>query len=234
MDEDVPDTTLVQLVLNRLPQSFDVTISSISNMDALPTLDGIRAKLISVAHRMQQRSLQLGEEDQEALLTRSQQGRRKARGGSSQHGCKSNNQDTEDKQSRASPICYYYGKTRHIARNYLDNKYRPLEKKNKHVNSVEESDDSEHEELEASIMEFTQSLDNHNWFLDSGASKHIISDSSKLDITRENSARGRVQAVGNEPHAVQARGFATLSTKEGEIKLSNVLHVPSISKNYSR
>jgi hypothetical protein len=97
---------------------------------------------------------------------------------------------------------------------------------------VEESDGSKHEELEASIMELTQALGNHNWFLDSRASEHITSDSNKLDITRKNSVGGRVRAAGNEPHAVQARGSATFSTKKGEIKLSNVLYVPSISKNF--
>jgi hypothetical protein len=54
MGEDVLDTTLVQMVLNGLPRRFDAMISSISNMDALSTFDGVSAKLISAAHLMQQ------------------------------------------------------------------------------------------------------------------------------------------------------------------------------------
>ena len=126
-------------------------------------------------------------------------------------------------------ICYCCGKQKHIARNYPDNKYRPTERKKKKVNTIEDSDDSEHEDLEASIIKITKSLDNHNWFRDSGALEHITSDSDKLDLKRENSSRGRVQAVENEPHRVHARGPATLLTKEGEIKLSNVLYVPSMT-----
>ena len=88
-----------------------------------------------------------------------------------------------------------------------------------------------HEDLEASIMEITKSLDNHNWFLDFGALEHITSDNDKLDLKKENSFGRRVRAVGNEPHVVHARGPATLLTKEGEIKLSNILYIPSITKN---
>jgi hypothetical protein len=102
---------------------FDVTISSISNMDALPTFDNVSTKLISTVHQMQQRSFQLGEEDQKALLTRSQCGRGRAKGKSFQHGHRSNNKEIEDKRSRTGPICYCYGKTWHIARNYPDSKY---------------------------------------------------------------------------------------------------------------
>ena len=40
-----------------------------------------------------------------------------------------------------------------------------------------------------------------------------------------------MRATGNEPHTVQAWGPATLLTKDGAIKLSNVLYVPSITKN---
>jgi hypothetical protein len=40
-----------------------------------------------------------------------------------------------------------------------------------------------------------------------------------------------VRATGNEPHTIQARGLATLLTKDGAIKLSNVLYVSSITKN---
>jgi hypothetical protein len=39
-------------------------------------------------------------------------------------------------------------------------------------------------------MEITKFLDNHNWFLDSGASEHITSEKTMLDMTRENSSRG--------------------------------------------
>ena len=52
MEEDVLDTILVQLVLNEPPRNFDATISSILNMDILPTFDGVSAKLTTVAHRM--------------------------------------------------------------------------------------------------------------------------------------------------------------------------------------
>jgi hypothetical protein len=59
----------------------------------------------------------------------------------------------------------------------------------------------------------------------------ITNDSDKLDVKWRNSYEGRVLAASNEPYAVYARGPGTLLTKKGTIKLSNVLYVPSITKN---
>jgi hypothetical protein len=152
MGENVLDTTLVQLVLNGLPRSFDNSISSISNLDVLPSFDRVSAKLLTEAHRMQQRSIQLGEEDQEALVA--QYGKMKIRTAGASTRDKKTLEKIPDSKGRRPIICYTCGKSGHIARNCVDSKYRPQEGQERTVNAVVEEE--EYEELEASIAEITK------------------------------------------------------------------------------
>ncbi|KAL4291628.1 hypothetical protein GQ457_14G026100 [Hibiscus cannabinus] len=70
------------------------------------------------------------------------------------------------------------------------------------------------------------------WFVDSGASHHVSPDSSKLVDGVEYSGPGKL-IVGNGMHIGISRigQSSLLSTSSRTLRLNNVLHVPSITKN---
>jgi hypothetical protein len=185
VDKDIPDLTPILIVLNGLLRSFEGTVSSIFNMDKLNSYNAVSTKLVSAAYRMKAQALHLGDEDQEALVMISQRGWGGRTSNNSYRFKKDSGQSSEDRKT--GPICYCCRKPRHIARNCSESKYKPPKRKNKKVNAVEEESDSkkdEYNELEASIAEVTKTLDNHNWYLDLGASEHITTKSCALDTMR--------------------------------------------------
>ena len=74
---------------------------------------------------------------------------------------------------------------------------------------------------------------NGSWYLDSGASSHIIVDPDKLDHLPTSSGVeiSEIKTGGGESHPVQGTGTATVQTNNGAIKLKSVKYVPSMKKN---
>ncbi|SOV03491.1 uncharacterized protein UDID_18685 [Ustilago sp. UG-2017a] len=67
------------------------------------------------------------------------------------------------------------------------------------------------------------------WILDSGATHHMVCDESKL--IAPTARRGFIDTAGQERLQVQAIGDATLQVGNVKIPLTDVLYVPSLSKN---
>jgi hypothetical protein len=75
--------------------------------------------------------------------------------------------------------------------------------------------------------------DNGPWYLDSGASGHIVADSQKLD-SQPSSSGVYIQEIktgGGESHSMKGTSTSTMRTNSGEIKLTNVKYVPNMKKN---
>lgn len=66
LGKPIENQTLVQLVLNGLPRSYERTSQAMSNEDVIPTFSQVTSQLLTEAHRMKLRSKQLG--DEEALV----------------------------------------------------------------------------------------------------------------------------------------------------------------------
>ena len=74
---------------------------------------------------------------------------------------------------------------------------------------------------------------NGSWYLDSGASSHIASDSDKLDHypTSSGIEISEIKTGGGESHPVKGTGTTTVRTDNGAIKLKSVKYVLSMKKN---
>jgi hypothetical protein len=77
--QPVDDKTLIQLVLIGLPRSFEGIIKTLTSMDNLLTFTALSSKLLSEAHRMEQRQKQLG--DDKALVVQFSRFQMRGRGG---------------------------------------------------------------------------------------------------------------------------------------------------------
>ncbi|SOV07973.1 uncharacterized protein UDID_17250 [Ustilago sp. UG-2017a] len=67
------------------------------------------------------------------------------------------------------------------------------------------------------------------WILDSGATHHMVRDEGKLIVSMPK--QGSVDTAGHERLQVQAIGDTTLQVRDVKIPLTDVLHVPNLSKN---
>ncbi|SOV04647.1 uncharacterized protein UDID_17158 [Ustilago sp. UG-2017a] len=67
------------------------------------------------------------------------------------------------------------------------------------------------------------------WILDSGATHHMVRDEGKLIAPTPK--QGSVDTAGHERLRVQAIGDTTLQVRDVKIPLTDVLHVPNLSKN---
>ena len=74
---------------------------------------------------------------------------------------------------------------------------------------------------------------NGSWYLDSGASSHIASDSDKLDHYPSSSGVeiSEIKTRGGESHPIKGTGTTTVHTNNGAIKLKSIKYVPSMRKN---
>lgn len=71
-----------------------------------------------------------------------------------------------------------------------------------------------------------------SWYIDSGATTHIASDSSKLDdVSNLYGPNCDVKTGGGESHSVVGTGTSTVRTSAGKIKLENVRYVPYEKKS---
>lgn len=67
MGQTLSNTSIYQLLLNELPQSYKSVVTTLSNLNIPLTFDQLSSKLLSKAAKIQQRSTQL--EDEQALAT---------------------------------------------------------------------------------------------------------------------------------------------------------------------
>jgi hypothetical protein len=64
LGDPVADKTLVQIVLNGLPRSYEFIIPSLTYAPVFPTFDVVCSKLITEYHRLQHRNKLLGDDDE--------------------------------------------------------------------------------------------------------------------------------------------------------------------------
>ena len=69
-----------------------------------------------------------------------------------------------------------------------------------------------------------------NWYLDSGASSHVIGHQGSLTLDN-NTTRQNVSTADGASHQVAGIGTTTVSSKTGSINLNRVLYVPALSRN---
>jgi histone deacetylase 1/2 len=70
-----------------------------------------------------------------------------------------------------------------------------------------------------------------NWYVDSGASDHITSELEKLTVRDKYRGHDQVHTAGGSGMPISSIGHSTFHTHNKNLKLPNILHVPSASKN---
>jgi hypothetical protein len=103
------------------------------------------------------------------------------------------------------------------------------------VNMVEDTEtdiEVEKTELEVAFTEFQESLDTgEKWYMDSGASRHVTGERNHLDSVTSPVGRKTVTTADGECHAVGGTGDVNVKSDCGEIKMTNVMYVPSLKRN---
>lgn len=70
----------------------------------------------------------------------------------------------------------------------------------------------------------------NEWFIDSGASKHVTGQKSLLSDLDSN-CRSKISTTGGHTLNVAGKGSVKVPTPSGGIRIDNVLYVPGIRKN---
>ena len=70
-----------------------------------------------------------------------------------------------------------------------------------------------------------------NWYLDTGATDHIISELDKLTVHNKYNVNDQVHTANGEGMEISHIGHTTVRTPTRDLHLKNILHVPDDAKN---
>jgi hypothetical protein len=266
LGDPIVDRTLVHIVLNGLPRSYEFVIPHLTYAPAFPTFDNVCSKLITEYHMIQHRNKLLGDDDEAIAVSfrnnlnlgtpgvrgRFSRGRMGPayRGrrtnpfhGGPAHGLGNNfkgrgvaarGRGTVGQLRGAHHQKTYWvcGKFGHLARECW---HMYGQSSSSSVNMVEDTEtdiEVEKTELEVAFTEFQESLDTgEKWYMDSGASRHVTGERNHLDSVTSPVGRKTVTTADGECHAVGGTGDVNVKSDCGEIKMTNVMYVPSLKRN---
>ena len=70
-----------------------------------------------------------------------------------------------------------------------------------------------------------------NWYLDSGATDHIIGDLEKLTVRDRYTGGEQIHTASGSGMAIQHIGYSAIHTPDRDIHLNKILHVPEANKS---
>lgn len=246
--EVIADRELVQHTLLALPASYEGLVNTVMYQSNIPSFADLTILLLEEDQCRALRDSKL-RVDSEALLVRS--------GGrySANRKPSNNTEDNRIKIKKAGATCHYCGKIGHwmkhcpelaaeVKRRRANRTDKPL------LNLVDswygDSGDSDSDqvcnndqlpvevvepELEANFTELNfASSQEEEWYLDSGASRHVTGQKQLLSNIREEN-HSKVSTAGGEKLNVLGKGSVNIPTSSGGIKFSDVLYVPEVTKN---
>lgn len=235
--EIINDSEILEQILMALPESYEGLVSSVMYRPTLPTVVELTVILLQDDIR---REIKGGKRsDQEALLTNS----KKSFGGRRSSLATSDARHKHKKNTASE--CHYCGSKEHWMRNCptlaADLKARKAKRleKSTSINVVDNFDSTSEEEeflesetdLAVNMLELNLAESSSNeWFIDSGASKHVTGQKSLLSDLDSN-CRSKISTAGGHTLNVAGKESVEVSTPSGGIQIDNVLYVPGIRKN---
>ena len=140
--------------------------------------------------------------------------------------------------ANSSIVCHYCGKTGHIAAQCYakrdDIRSGKLQQGNYASSSRQNEDRKEHLFVMQHMMNAVTEKGTQDdvWYVDSGASNHMTSHDEWFGEMQDLQNPGYVQTGDDSCHPITHIGKVPLALHDGKTKsLSDVLHVPSITKN---
>lgn len=238
--ETISDPDIVEHVLMALPENYLGLVDTVMYRSTLPSFNDLTVLLFQDDLRREIRSNRRS--DHEALLVRSagkkHPGERKTnpRGDSSR---------SKNKKSETGE-CHFCGSKDHwmrdcpvLANEVKNRKAKRQEKASANLVETLSGDDDDFVETETDLaVNFTElNLVNSNegsekgdWFIDSGASKHVTGLKNLLSELEEG-CRSKISTAGGEKLSVAGKGKVEFPTSSGAIKFDDVLYVPGVTKN---
>ena len=233
MGERITDRNVNQMVMNKLPRSFESIIQTLTHLDPSMTFEKLSASLLSELHRRKHCNQLLRDEEALAVSFHRQASVRGRRGPWPTRGRGVTGRGYYS-APKPPPVCFNCHKPGHFARNCRmpRNPYAypnpKTAKTTEYPNSAEMFD---------AQPEWGYNSYNHwgngPWYLDSGATGHIAADYQKLDHSPTSSGVeiNEIKTSGGESHVVAGTSSATVTIESGAIKLKSVKYVLSMRKN---
>lgn len=233
--EIIADEEVVEHVLMALPESYEGLVNTITYRPTLPSVAELTVILLQDEIRREIRGQKQG--DCEALLVKTKKNfisRKPTSGG-----------DSLSKGKRTPSECHYCGSTSHWMRNCpqlaAELKKRRAERRDKTtINLIDNFESGEDDDSRDSDSELAVNLTELNiaeqctsqaeWYIDSGASKHVTG-RKKLLSEIESGSSSKISTAGGETLNVIGKGKVEIPTNSGGIKFDNVLYVPGVTKN---
>lgn len=215
----IPDELLSIMLLNALPTQYASFCVAIESRDEVPSIDVLKVKLIEQEARQNEQKQQEESEDS-ALLSKEkpkpkEQNHTRTQRARIQHNLK---------QTRYNQTCFKCNRKGHIAANCRTNqssKGRPTYGRG--------------EAMLAEMALSTESSKTGQWYLDSGATKHMCNDRGKFEQFDE---RYNAQVLTAAKRPLESKGIGSvrmrvsgLGNYENDINLRNTIYVPEFRNN---
>ena len=211
----IPDELMSIMLLNSLPTEYEGFCIAIESRDDIPSVDSLKLKLIEQEARRDEQTIKESAGENDALFVRSKANQNK--------NCHENarGRNTKFKATRFSGKCFKCGKQGH----------RSNECKSKTDNFA----GSSIADVMPAMVLHAEPEKSNDWYLDSGATKHMCNDRSKFSSVN-NETRAKVYTAAEHCVTSAGAGEVKINLKlrdkgTNTVKLQDTVLVPSFRNN---
>jgi len=237
--EKVPNTDLVTLTLNGMPEEYQMFITGIAARATAPTFEELTGILI----QEEERRSNLKPQNQDLALwskkkfLKNKQGEGSRGGGGSFKRKPAPMPFQGTSSNRNESKCFYCGRSGHIARDCYKRKNDENGQKQRKYSGNYAGDglnfDLKNLKLFVSNAALSAEIDDVNaWYVDSGASIHMTCNRDWYQTFKETSNGSNIYLGDDRAYQIKGHGDILVTLPNGSDRLiQNVVYVPGIKKN---